>query len=260
MLNPQVEQSKASVDSFTLPCGYLDPEGNLHTDIEVVEMTGDDEEVLAARNMPVMKKLNKILSNCTKAVGPYRDASQIEQIVQDLTQGDRVFLLFAIRRVSLGDDFPMTTECPKCEKKSHPTIDLSELEIRKMADPKVRTYDIKLRKSKLDVSMKVLTGRGEEAISKASSSGKAVVSHAMLARINAIGGKPANIDALLDLSLADRNQIRDEWQDREGGVETGVDLQCPQCDHEYEADVDMASVGFFNPLAALKASKTKSSR
>ncbi len=257
MINPQIEEPKSGVDSFTLPCGYLDSFGTLHTSVEVREMTGDEEEILAAKHMPIMKKLNTILARCTTAIGSIRDPDAMFEVVQDLTQGDRVFLLFAIRRVSLGNDFPLEAECPKCEAKSRLTVDLSDLEIRKMEDPKLRTYEITLPRDR-KVAMKVLTGRGEEAISKASTAGKDVISTAIMARIDAINGLKPSITDLKSLSLRDRNQIRDVWQDKEGGIDTAVEIQCHKCEYDYETDVDMASTGFFNPLAVQKAWRNKS--
>ena len=259
MINPQLEEAKSSVDAFELPCGYLDSDGTLHTHVEVREITGDEEEILGAKNMTPLKKMNKVLASCTLAVGPYTDPKKIAALIPDLTQGDRVYLLIAIRRVSLGDDFPFTTQCPNCEQKSNLTVSLADLEIKKMPDPKVRTYDLLLNKTKKKLSMKVLTGHGEEAIGRASAVGKDVVSVAMLARIDAMDGLPADIGSVKKLPLADRNQIRDAWQDREGGVDTEVEIVCPQCDHEYKSDVDLASEGFFNPLAVSKHWKSSAS-
>lgn len=258
-MDPQIETPKSTVDAFELPCGYLDSDGNLHTHVELRGMTGDEEEVLAAKNMPVMKKLNRILSACTSAIGDIRDAKRIESIIPDLTQGDRVFMLFAIRRVSLGDEFPFATVCPSCEQESRQEVHLSDMEIKKMPDPKIRTYKVTLDRTKHEAVLKVLTGRGEEAISRAAVAGKDVISVAILARMESIAGRPVSVSDLKSLPLADRNQLRDAWQDHEGGVETAVQIQCTNCDHEYEAEIDMASQGFFNPLALRRSWRTKSS-
>jgi hypothetical protein len=247
-----IEQPKSAVDSFELPCGYLDSNGNLHTNIEVTEMTGDEEEILAAKNMPVVKKMNKILTACTRAVGEFRDRNKIEQIIPDLTQGDRIFLLFAIRRVSLGDTMPFTAICPECEQKAKLWINLSELEAKKMPDPKIRVYDVILPRTNKLAVMKVLTGRGEESINKAVVVGKDIVSQAILARTESIDGKPADIKVLKALPLMDRNALRQAWQDREGGVDTAVKVQCPQCEHEFESEVDLADPNFFMPSAHQK--------
>jgi hypothetical protein len=259
MINPTIEQAKSAVDSFELPCGYLDPGGNLHTHVEVREITGDEEEVLGAKNMPALKKMNRVLAQCTTAIGDIRDSRQIAAIIPDLTQGDRVYLLFAIRRASLGDEFPFTTVCPQCEKKSNLTVSLADLTIKKMPNPLIRTYDITLERSKAKISMRVLTGRGEEQIAKASSSGNNAITMAMLARVESMNGYPASIDDLKALGMADRNQIRNEWEDREGGVDTEVEVQCLHCDFEFKSEIDLSSEGFFNPLALLKKWKSSAS-
>jgi hypothetical protein len=248
-----LEQPKAAIDCFELPCGYLDSQGNLHTSIEVCEMTGEEEEILAAKNMPVVKKMNKILTACTKAVGEFRDRQKIEQIIPDLTQGDRIFLLFAIRRVSLGDQMPFSAECPECKHKAHVSLDLSELESKPMPDPKIRVYEVVLPRTKKVVIMKVLTGRGEEAVSKAAVAGKDVISQAILSRVESLDGKPADLKALKALPLMDRNALRDAWQDREGGVDTAVKIQCPECERDFESEVDLGDRNFFMPSALPKS-------
>lgn len=258
MVQPEIEIPKSSVDSFTLPCGYLDDDGNVHTDVEVREMTGEEEEILAARNMPVTKKINKILSRCTLALGDLRPP-MVERVIPDLTQGDRVFLLFAIRRASLGDEMPFQSNCPQCNTESQLVVDLSELEVKQMEDPRIRTYETTLPKSGKLVRMKVLTGRGEEAISKASNKGKDIITTAIFCRIDSFDGNPVTMKDLKKLSIADRNHLRDIWEEKEGGVDTEIEIECPACDHEYSTELDIGQQGFFNPSAALKSWKKKSS-
>jgi hypothetical protein len=254
IMNPNlaVEDAKSSVDVFELPCGYVDENGMVHTSVTVREMTGEDEETLAARNMPTAKKFNRILSRCTES-----NPDKIAQIIPELTQGDRIYLLLSIRRVSLGDEMPFETPCPSCKQVGRFHIDLGDLESKKMTNPSIRNYDLILPKSKKKVRMQVLTGRGEEAISKAAVRGSDVISTAILARIESIDDKPAIIQDLKNLPLMDRNFLRDSWESHEGGVDTEIDVECPSCGHSYETELDISQAGFFNPLAALKSWKTK---
>jgi len=258
MIDPRLEEPKSAVDGYTLPCGYLDPEDKLHKDIIVTEMTGEEEEILAARNMPVGKKINKILTHCTESVGPY-NGQNVQKIVLDLTQGDRIFLLIAIRRASLGDEMPFVSKCPSCEQEARLMVDLSELETKEMEDPTVRFYDVELPKTKNKVRMKVLTGRGEDAISKASNRGKDIITTAIFCRIESFNDKPCVMKDLKRLPLSDRNYLRDQWEQHEGGVDTEVTVECPNCDYEYDTELDISQMGFFNPSAALRNWKKKSS-
>ena len=255
-MDPQVEHPRSSVDEFELPCGYLDPDGNLHTSITIREMTGEEEEILAARNMPSNRKINSILARCTKSLGPY-SGSSVEKVIPELTQGDRIYLLISIRRVTLGDEMPFVTKCPQCEQEARFVLDLSDLEVKGMQDPKVRTYKVQLPKANKEVVMKVLTGHGEDAIGKASSRGRDMITTAIFARIDSIDGKPPTMADLKKLSLVDRNFLRNEWEDHEGGVDTTVEIDCPSCGNEYETELDISQQGFFNPSATLKSWKKK---
>lgn len=255
-MDPQIEFPKSSVDTFELPCGHVDQSGNLHTSVTVREMTGEDEEILAARNMPTTKKINKILTRCTESIGSF-SGPVLNNVIPDLTQGDRIFLLMAIRRASLGNDMPFQTTCPQCKEEARFVLDLGDLETKKMANPALRTYDLTLPKTGKKVRMRVLTGRGEEAISKAAQKGTDLISTAILARMESIDDKPATMDDLKALPLADRNFLRDSWEDHEGGVDTQVQIDCPSCNAAYETELDISQQGFFNPSATLKNWKKK---
>jgi hypothetical protein len=258
-VNPAVELPKSSVDGFELPCGYIDQDGKLHTQVEIREITGPEEEILAATNMMAFRRLNRLMIACTAAIGPYRGEAAMEKIIPDLCQGDRFFIMFAIRRVSLGNDMPFISKCPHCDQEQKIVVDLSELEVKAMPDPKRRTYPIVLPKSGHKVLMKVLTGRGEDSIARALQSGKDRISTSLLARIDSMNDKPCTLEDLKVLGLMDRNFLRDAWEDNEGGIDTSIDMECPSCAAEYQANVDPSQEGFFNPLAVLKRWNKKSS-
>ena len=259
MIDPAIEKAKSSVDGFTLPCGFLSPDGAIWTDIQVREITGEEEEILAAKNMSPVKKINKVMANCTVSIGP-ASGKEVEAIIPDLPQGDRLFLLLAIRRTSLGDEMPFEAKCPSCERDSQLTVDLSELEIKPMPDPKIRTYSVVLPRSQKSVLMKVMTGRGEELVSKVvTAAGKDGLTASLLARTESVDSAPATLDTLKSLSLADRNYMRDQFEEHEGGVDTEVEVECPGCGFEFFTDIDFGAAGFFNPSAALKIWRKRSS-
>jgi hypothetical protein len=183
----------------------------------------------------------------------------IDRVIPEMTQGDRIFLLLAIRRATLGDEMPFITKCPACEHESQLTVDLSELDVVPMKDSRVRAYDVTLPKSGQVVRMKVLTGKGEDAISKASNRGKDIITTAIFCRVESIDEKPVTMADLKKLSLSDRNFLREQWEEAEGGVDTEIEVECPSCDHEYVTELDIAQQGFFNPSAALKSWKKRSS-
>lgn len=252
-----IEDPSSDVGGFELPCGYIDQNNVLHTDVVVRGLTGEEEDILGSRNMPVAQKFNTIISRCLLRVGPYSDPREVDKIVEALPQGDRIFLLLAVRRVSLGEEMPFISKCPSCEKESMLKVELGSLETKKMKDPMVRAYNVTLPKSGKQARMVVLDGRGEKIINKAAQTGKDIMSASILARIESIDSKPASIDVLKKLPLADRNFLRTIWEEYEGGVETEIQIDCGHCGEEYATSVDLGSPGFFNPSGALKTWKGK---
>jgi len=245
----QMEKATSTEGVFELPCGYIDPDTNeLHTQIEVHEITGHEEDMLASRQIQSMAKLTLLLSGCLKRVGSITDPHKIARIVKELTSGDRVFTLFAIRRVTLGDEFPVREICPRCGVKGLFMINLAEdMEIRPMADPMKRVYDVGLPSGKT-VRFRVSSGHDEERTAKIRRSGKDAdaISQALLMRIELLEGEQPTLEVVKSLGMRDRRYLNQQYQKVEGGVDTKLELQCAACDHEWEKDLDVAASGFFS--------------
>jgi hypothetical protein len=254
-----MENPKPSTDVFLLPCGYIDPQGNLHTEITVREMNGGDEDLLASQKSktPAVVRFNELLCRCTTRVGPYTDRGQLSTIVSDLVMGDRVFLLLCIRRVTLGDTLPFRAACPHCEKENLFTVDLSELDIKRMADPKLRLFDKVLPSGKA-MRFHVLTGRDELKQSQVAQ-GNDPVTASILMRTDLLDGKPPVLEDIKALSFKDVAAARGFFEEVEAGVDTTVQVDCPECSQEFDRDVSPGEVGFFFPDRVRKNSKTKSS-
>jgi hypothetical protein len=280
MTEAQVREPKSSVGVYTLPCGYLDATGVLHTEVVVTEINGSDEDMLGSNKTPAQKKLNQLLISRVQRIGSITDRNSIAAAVPELLVGDRVFLILAIRRVSLGDDYPYKDICPSCEKESLMTIDLSTLDIIAMPDPRKRVYDAKLPSKaacrewansgtvppaeKLNptghtIRFRVMVGRDEEQVGKVQGKDDAI-SKLLAMRVELLDGKPPTIADFQVMSMAERSYIRDElFRQNDGGVETTLEVTCPKCDHDYERELEIGQTGFFFPSQARRNSKAKSS-
>lgn len=280
MTEAQLREPKAPVGIYTLPCGYLDAEGNLHTEVMLNEITGRDEDMLASKKVPDQKKLNQLLISCIARLGSISDKEKIAAAVPELLVGDRVFLLIAIRRTSLGDDYPYKDICPNCEKESLMSINLAELDIKTMPDPKKRIFDTRMpSKAALrewsdlgevrepersapagrTIRFRPMNGLDEEKMGRVLEKEDAI-SKSLLARIELLDGKPPTLEDLKNLTIVERHYLRDEVFDKsDGGVETTLEVTCPKCEHEYTRELEIGQMGFFFPSAARKNSKTRSS-
>ena len=254
----QVTVPKSSQAVYDLPCGYVDEAGNLFTDVAVKEITGAEEDLLANPKTQAVKKINELLSRCVERLGPITDRGRISQAILDLTIGDRAFLMFAIRRISLGDDYPFKDKCPECEEEKLFTVDLGELEPKKMPDPKKRSFETAMPSGKT-VRFHPMTGKDEERLTKFDKNKADTLSLSILMRLDILDGKTPTLQDVKALGLRDRNFLRDQFEESEGGLDTEIDLECPQCGHAFKRDVDVGQAGFFFPSAIQKSLRAKSS-
>jgi len=247
-----IEAPKSTLGVFELPCGYLDGEGNVHNEVALRELTGAEEDLLAAKQLTPFKKYNELLTRCTLRIGNVTDATRIPAIVKALPIGDRLFMLFALRRVSLGDNYTFEATCPDkaCGVTRNYTIDLSTLEIKKMPDPRKRVFDATLPTG-ATVRFRISTGADEERSMQFDKS-EDVLSKGILMRLELLNGVPPELAAVKAMKWRDRIALREEWNTVEGGVDTEVDMTCAACGTEYKRDVEV-SAGFFFPSATSKA-------
>lgn len=245
----QINDAKSTQGVFTLPCGFLDAEGNLHTEVVIRELTGEEEDLLSSKTLSAFHKYNELLVRCTQRLGSITDRGQLSAAIKSLPVGDRVFLLFAIRRVSIGDEYLIEATCNSCQAKHNYTVLLSELEVRPMPDPKKRIHDITLP-SGATARFRISTGVDEERSMKLDKSEDAL-SRAMHMRLELLNGQPPELKDVRAMKWRDRRALREAWNKVEGGVDTEVSIDCASCGVEFKRDVEVSG-SFFFPSEASK--------
>lgn len=274
----QIETPKSTQGLFDLPCGYIPPlqqgeteaDRRLLRDVHVREIKGDVEDMMASDKIAPARRMGQLIGMCIERLGTIDHKGELlGTVVPDLLIGDRVFLLFCIRRVTLGDLYPFAARCPNpnCEGNKSPftyTINLADTEVVPMPDPMKRSYEVKLPKSGDEVVFHPMCGRDDELIAPYKLD---TVSLSMLARIDRLNGQPfrlrpdgKNRDLLVPRiqkwGLADRTFLRDAMLDQEGGVDTSLQITCTGCGLEYEEEM-VLDAGFFRPSGARKRSKKR---
>ena len=258
-----INDASSSIDSFELPCGWLNEDGVVYDRVKIREITGVEEDMLSAKNIQSVAKMDNLLAACitelyTDEIRPAEHDGKISsydgvvkdreliQCVREMPVGDRVFLLIAIRRVSLGDAFEFEIKCPECNSKERKVVDLSTLDITQMPDKKIRFYNEQLPSGR-ECRMKILTGIEEGKMSQVRVSNRDIMSKALMLRIESINDEPADLASVKALSIRDRNHLRAGFNKQEGGVDTGVDISCNNCENEYSTEIDIGQSGFFFP-------------
>lgn len=281
-----IADPRSSQGLYDLPCGYLElaPGGQpvLHREAHVVEIDGDAEDMLGSKSVAPHLKFGQLIAMCTRRVGPYTDAGAIAgTIMPALTIGDRAFLLLQSRRVSLGDQHYQEEFCenPDCldprtlndpeprRSQSLYTVDLSDIDIKPMPNPLVRSYtaEIQHRGETHTAVFHPMTGADEGRIARYKTD---TASMAILARLDQWNGKDValrldghNAAQVLGLvksfGLGIRNALRDHFGLVEGGIDTTLQLTCPLCKTSFERELRI-DVDFFRPSAVLQRWKGKS--
>ncbi len=245
LLQNQISDAKSGIGIFDLPCGYIDASGVLHKEIVIREMTGEEEDLLSSTKTKPNKKMNGLMSACIERIGTITDKGKISYIVPNLLIGDRVFIIFAIRRVSVGDEYNVEETCPSCNKLGFYPVDLSALDIIPMPDPMLRSFTITLA-SGTTVKFHTPSGLDEQAASTVGTD-EDQMSRYLIMRLDEIDGKRVDLQKVKKLKFRDRNEIRAAYTKYcEGGVDTGMDFTCDSCEHVFKKDLNIDG-GFFFP-------------
>lgn len=232
--------------SVELPTGYLDDEGELHKVADIRPYTGEEEDILASQNMPMYRRMSKLIENCVLRLGEYDDPRKLKSILRSLPFADRLFLIVQIRMATNGPIYSFDIKCPECAKKALQHVDLNEVKFAGLPDPLRRQFSCKLPGTGLSVTWNVMDGAREEKIHQYSLE-KDLLSVGLFARINDIDGKRVTMDMIKKMTPAQRRFLRQEFDKHEGKVEQDVTFECPQCAHEWHDDVEYAHPSFFFP-------------
>lgn len=259
IIDSAMRTPKSPAAVYELPCGYLEETDKgpvLHNEVELKEMTGEEEDLLASRNIPFDKKMDALIASCLVRLGTIHQKPKIRKIVPQLLLGDRTFLFFAIRRASLGDEFPFREECPQCEETSLQPFDLGLLKLRKMPEPLKRSYHATLP-SGAEVVFKCLAGEDEKRRDKYRKTLKPLSLQIFL-RLESINGEEPTPLSIRGLTVRDRDFLRSQFASVDGGVETTIELTCPLCGTDFERELDPGQPSFFSPSETSEIWKRRS--
>lgn len=206
--------------------------------VRLQPMSLADEEIIA--NQTYIKNgsvFRHLLNNCmlnnfdAKNFAPY----------------DTYYLLYALRRITYGEDYKFEVQCPECGKKYTYELDISDVEFDELkpednAKPKCT---IKLPVSKFTIVINMVTTGTEEEVnrlSKTIDAGDAILN--FVARTESITdnkGEPVNPNDFADFYEAlpgkDRAEISKHFKVIDDLKIPTVDLICPKCGVEDEMQI-----------------------
>lgn len=223
--------------------GYRDEEGNLHKTFVYRDMDGEDEEALGKPNVKndAYKIAETMLTRCIMQIGNIDkkkvSAEEWKNVIKSLAIGDQDIAILRIREEAVGTEIRVSHTCPNCGKSLETVIDTSELRIVEYGGsdtidfelPKgLRTKDGKLAKTGL---IRIPDGRDRQMLSDMASKDISKANSLLLVRtIEKLDGVDViTNDTVTKMSIKDRKHLMDIIKDNSFGVDTGVDITCPNC-------------------------------
>lgn len=216
-----------------------------------------EERLLADRKLAKAgSQLDELLSACwekTVEIGPYDFGDKMDW--SSVLQGDRFFALLNTRALTYGPDYGFAVSCRNCRARIEWEVDLTKLPVRQLsAESRAafiagNRFETTLPDAGKRVWFKLLTGDDERklpALQRAAPD--RLLSSVLAYRVLEVEGTdPKDKRAFLeDLTLRDADFLVDEFDRVDCGVDTTIEVECPECREVQDVDLPFDSA-FFLP-------------
>ena len=189
-----------------------------------------------ARKTPAV--LNKLLAACVESVEnaePYSSPINWDQVLV----GDRTYLLLQIRKVSLGSEYLFKAQCGAqgCNNRFEWEVNLDDMELSKLTEEQRHKFQNgnKFETSLPDgtpVFFRLPTGADEKkALTLKAQHPDSMVTLSLRLRIAEIQGVvPQDLRKYISaLGLREANHLIDKFDEVDCGIETTIEIECPEC-------------------------------
>ncbi len=216
--------------------------------VEMRKMKVSEEDILTDMQLTKEgKTFDRLLEACIKSEMP----------LKKMLIGDRVFLLIKLRLISKGNIYEARFNCPSCTEPFKSDIDLEKIKVQKLNKKNLKLDDSgryvfwtePLPESKKKFKLRLLIGDDEDKLSEIRKDyPKQFMSRLLLIRTTEIEGeKMKNINMFLDLDSEDSQYLRDTYDDHDCGMDTEIEVVCPNCYMTQTINLPIDQVSFFLP-------------
>ena len=237
----------------TLPGGYIDDDGSVHTDARVRELNGADEEALdgvfkGRSKINVFDRYDTLLLRGVERIGHLTGEDITRQVIRRLLIGDRDHLVVEIRKATYGPEISGPVVCPTCGETSDVTIDLDDPEDLKRVEleDNKRVFTVPLRNDHT-AEVRLANGEDQHALGADNTRTVAETNSLLLARcvISLDGADVADnvlepMDLIREMGAADRRTILQFLVDTQPGPKLReVRVPSASCGVEIDTPVDL---------------------
>ncbi|HPM52715.1 MAG TPA: hypothetical protein PK282_10830 [Rhodoglobus sp.] len=223
-------------------------------------MKAREERILADRKLARSgAQLEQILAACweeTLDAGPYDFGEQPIDWGKVL-QGDRFFAMLQIRVLSYGPEYAFSVPCENrgCRARIEWELDLRELPVNTLSDESraaflaSNRFETTLPDAGRKVAFRLLTGHDERRMAALRrAAGERPITTLLGYRLETIDGvEPREKQKFIeDLGMADVTFLLGEFDRVDCGVETEIEVECPECFGTTRIELPFEK-GFFLP-------------
>ena len=265
-----------------LPNGIRDTKGNWTKEIEIDEMTGDEEDILTDQareeggtgmfKVSGPQRITSILSRCTIRIGDDKrpegnDRYKLPDYFRTAWDAgfstDRVFSMVRLRQLSLGEIYRFDQNCPNCKREiKYVVIDLAKLSVteKKLEDVMELQRKVQLPRSQDVVVWKFLCGKDEDMVDAIMREHKSDFISVMLFRrimgvypwdvatqsnssINPESPVPGGLDYVKRMKSMDRRYMAQQFDASEGGIDTDIVIICDNNECRHEFSTKLQVMG-----------------
>jgi hypothetical protein len=233
-------------NSVELPGGYIDDEGNLHTEARIREINGSDEEAMArelrnpSANVP--KVVDLLLKRSVQSIGSIEPVPT--QVLNAMLTGDRAALMLAVRILTFGSDWEVPDfPCRLCGEQFGTIVELDSIVIDKLDNPMIQEIEVELRNDHI-ATLALMTGAVQlEMVGDVNRTGPEEVTIAIDRCLRKIDGLPVAASSAQRMSMADRRTVVSALAEAQPGPRMEeVVVTCTECGREANYTVSLVDL------------------
>ena len=241
---------------YRLPGGLVDSDGNLHRQVKLAQLSGHEEEFLAAYAASGNAALvTYLLGCCLLNIGEIRPVS--EDIARSLLIADRQYLLLKLYEITFGPHVQATITCPRlaCGERFDLDFMIDDVPIRPLQDKgpcyhmqlsQEAAFDDEGHEYQREIVFRLPNGADQEAIEPVLFGGGSEAQAAILLLARCIQAtSPAaepGVEYVGRLSPQARQEIEKQMEEMAPQVDLMMEGSCPECSLPFAIPLDIAGL------------------
>jgi hypothetical protein len=217
---------------LTLPSGYIDQDGILHRELELLPLTGRHEEFLhgLATDTPSSKVITGLLGRCIGRLGSL--AAMTETVARDMLVADREYAVMRLFELTCGDTLPAILHCPGDDCRAPMEVMLSVADMATDQRPIAARYFQRRLSSEpfREIQFRLPTGADQEALAGMEDENRAV--SMLLARCTGLDESEIEV-----LTEPERHEIEADME-QFAPRDMEVEATCPDCGRTFSGQAD----------------------